>query len=405
MTAKYNLNVQTSVGELRLPICWSHFTLQPRTTDLIVTDLSFGNSHLIYTTTSVLFTGILDGRDVLVLYGDTSYAFEAMLRPKGENHHLWRDDKIKMQGDPSEGVVVSILPGFKGLIELWDSDEQLILYCDTTTAETLYAPILEKENDGMTDTPFGNFWGIGTDATVLIGGPYLVRRAVISGDNNDVLALEGDISGETMLRIIGAPRNLRRITWNGFDVEGLTCLGKQAKASIKTGVIRPREETLSISTCSESNPDSGPVLKRTWTIPSSGDNIVTTLGPWKYQDSLPEIDVDFDDSDWLVAGNSTTNSHLKPYFGDGPVLYACDYGFCEGAVLWRGSFYGDRVTGARLVINGGRGNVFIALSCSYADLFYLSLCCERMAQWPLLEDYLRKVSTCRTNFADNMNDP
>jgi hypothetical protein len=369
-TAKYNLNLQTSVGELKLPFALPHFTLQRRTTDLIITDLSFGASHLVYTSASVLFTGVLAGRDVLVLHGDESLGFEAILRLKGHTRRLLMTDKIQMHESSTKGAVVTILPGFKGLIEVWDSDEQLVLYCDTKTAETLYAPVIErKEKNGMTNSPFGSFWSIGTNATILIGGPHLVRRAVISGDESNELALEGDLSGDTMLRIIGAPRNIRRIVWNGLDlIDSIN----HAETSIITSFIRPRQEWLSISTPS-SNPESdpSPKLTRVSIMSPSINTVIPSLGPWKYHDSLPEIEADFDDSDWLVAHNSTTNSPFKPYFGDGPVLYACDYGFCEGAVIWRGTFKSskdsknskDDVTGVRLVINGGRGNAFYGSPC------------------------------------------
>ena len=50
------------------------------------------------------------------------------------------------------------------------------------------------------------------------------------------------------------------------------------------------------------------------------------LTGWKYKDSLPEIKTDFDDAEWIVAEKTSTNINVKPRFGDGRVLYGCDYG-------------------------------------------------------------------------------
>jgi hypothetical protein len=217
--------------------------------------------------------------------------------------------------------LVTFLPGVEGLIEVWDSDTQLVLYCDTATATTLFSPVIASN----LEDPFSAHWGIGTNTTILVGGPHFVRSAELEDDR---LSLRGDLQGDTMLRLIGIPTTVRRITWNGYDIEGISNLEQQG--SIVTGFIQSRVNSMAIR--------------------------LPELGPWKYRDSLPEVDPDYDDSHWLQADNKTTNCPYKPYFGDGPVLYACDYGFCEGAVLWRGKFYstgnGD---GARLVVNGGEG--------------------------------------------------
>jgi hypothetical protein len=223
------------------------------------------------------------------------------------------------------GTLIMFLPDIKGLIEVWDSDEQLVLYCDSATAATFHAPVLP----GKTDDPFREYWGIGSNASVLVGGPQLVRTAIFE---DGTLALLGDIQGETMLRILGLPPSIRQITWNGMEVD--TFIDMTSTPSIRTGFVRQRVEMSDIRT---------PVLDR-----------------WKYEDSLPEIKENFSADSWIQAKNRTTNSPYKPLFGDGPVLYACDYSFCEGAVLWRGTFNSSdkKIDGVRLVINGGEGVFF-----------------------------------------------
>lgn len=320
----YSLSLQIRDGTIQVPMVYEHFTLKGRTTDLIVTDLTFGASHLVYSSAPVLFAGTLSGRDVLVLYGDTSEGFESIVKLTGRPRGIEYSPRISILNSnhiPGHGSLVTILPGTEGLVEIWDSDTQLVLFCDTKTAVTFYSPVIAPESDD----PFKAHWGIGTNSSVLVGGPHLVRTATLKDDE---LSLRGDLQGDTMLRLIGLPSTVRRVTWNGYDIEGIADLSQHS--SIVTGFIKSRNDVANIR--------------------------VPELGSWRYHDSLPEIHPGYDDSSWLHATNTTTNSPYKPCFGDGPVLYACDYGFCEGAVIWRGSFYSSgNGDGVRLIINGGEG--------------------------------------------------
>ena len=314
-------------GELQLPLVYDHFTLRNRTTELIVTDLPFGtSSFLVYTSAPILIAGVMGGRDVMVLYGDDTQGYEAVVRLIGIPREIATDPRISMVNSESvvgNGTLITFLPGIKGLVEVWDSDLQLVLYCDSVTATTFHAPVIPENSDN----PFREYWGIGSNTSVLVGGPHLVRNATFE---NGQLSLQGDIQEDTILRLIGLPSSTRSITWNGMEIEAVTAVG--SSPSIRTGLIRQREGV--------SEPKAPGIL-----------------GPWKYRDSLPEITADFDDSEWIHAMNTTTNSPYVPWFGDGPVLYACDYGFCEGAVLWRGIFNStaDGIKSVRLVINGGEG--------------------------------------------------
>ncbi|TFY77798.1 hypothetical protein EWM64_g6213, partial [Hericium alpestre] len=129
--------------------------------------------------------------------------------------------------------------------------------------------------------------------------------------------------------VLVGPPGVRRVTWNGEDVapdtnavDGLTSVGGFV------GQLEPARGVQGVE--------------------------VPALTGWKFKDSLPEIESGFDDSAWVVANHTTTNIPFKPYYGDGRVLYGCDYGFCENVVLWRGHF---NATGneksVNLSINGG----------------------------------------------------
>ena len=75
---------------------------------------------------------------------------------------------------------------------------------------------------------------------------------------------------------------------------------------------------------------------------------VPELTGWRYADSLPEVGRGYDDGAWVVADRTSTNIPTKPAFGDGRVLYGCDYGLCvfsrlDGLVrmwMWMGLMMG-----------------------------------------------------------------
>ncbi|KAG8833652.1 hypothetical protein FRC17_010317 [Serendipita sp. 399] len=319
----YTLELDTNGGPLQLPLFYEAFLLKHRTIDLITTDIKFGSSLLNYTSTSIFFAGRMGGRDVLILYGDTDVSHESIIELKGQPNRAQKSPEVSLVKlfpliNPRAGTLISFLPGIKQIVEVWDSDEQLVLFCDTETANTLHAPVLA----GKQDDPFRSFWGIGTNSSVVVGGPYLVRNATVE---DGVLALYGDLKEDVLLRVIGISKDVQRITWNGMDVEPL-------------GHLEERPSIVSI-----------PLSRKDALRPT-----VPELRPWKYQNSLPEIEDDYDDSGWAIANKTKTTCPYKPLFGDGPILYACDYGFCEGAVVWRGYFNASKTKeGVRLVINGG----------------------------------------------------
>ncbi|KAH7318895.1 glycoside hydrolase superfamily [Rhizoctonia solani] len=74
---------------------------------------------------------------------------------------------------------------------------------------------------------------------------------------------------------------------------------------------------------------------------------------WRCTDSLPEVALDFDDSEWVVAIKTSTGrpARFLP-LGGKTVLYSAEYGFYHGHVVYRGRFEGN-ATGVRLFAQGG----------------------------------------------------
>ncbi|KAJ8691652.1 hypothetical protein PTI98_011202 [Pleurotus ostreatus] len=317
----FKLNVSTSAGNIQVPRVASAITLGGRQSKVVVTDYVFGSSRLLYSTAQVFFAGAIDGRDVLFLFGDSAQEHELDLTLSGTRRGTRPPSStVRFTTSLSSSrMTVSFLPGIEGPVTVWDSDKQLVLFSDTATAATFWAPTIA----GKASDPLRNFWQIGTNTTILVGGPHLVRSASISGSRLD---LKGDLSESVRLSVI-APSNVRSVTWNGerVDVDVRT----SSQLTFRGGFV----STLKATT-------------REIKIPK--------LGKWKFSDSLPEIRAGFSDQKWVVADHTSTNIPYKPYYGDGRILYGCDYGFCENIVLWRGHFNatGDEKS-VNLSINGG----------------------------------------------------
>ncbi|TBU22169.1 glycoside hydrolase superfamily [Dichomitus squalens] len=331
----FALTVPTSQGMLTLPRTTDSIALNGRQSKLIITDYSFGvHGSLLYSTASVFFAGTIGSRDVLFLYGFADQSHEFALNMTGNGV---RTSSSRVQFGTSDTIndltTVAIVPGSAGLLTIWDSDKQLILFSEPVTAASFWAPVIRAETSS-TVAGLESYWWFGTNTTVLVGGPYLVRNATLSRDRN-TLALRGDLNVSVPLIVI-APPSVRAVSWNGnpvamrSDGRGVLTGNLQLNADIENAKV-PR------------------------------------LKGWRYKDSLPEIQPGFDDSDWVVANHTTTNIFQKPLFGDGRVLYGCDYGFCENTVLWRGHFNGTgSETSVNLTIYGG---TFFASSVWINDKF------------------------------------
>lgn len=277
----------TSAGVLTLPQTFPSIALDGRQSKLIVTDYTFGTgSSLIYSTTSIFFAGTIDGRDILFLFGDSFQSHEVRFVTKGSGGVRASSNDVKFSTDSTGATTVTFLTGIEGLITVWESSKQLILFSDTITAATFWAPPLVTTSSPLN---FENFWQFGTNETVLIGGPYLVRNATLSKQGE--LALRGDLNASATLTVI-APNEVRFVSWNGVPVELATAA--RSSGAVKTGHLALSQNIKSFAP--------------------------PALTGWKFMDSLPEIQANFSDADWIVANHTTTNIPA-PLFGDGRVLY------------------------------------------------------------------------------------
>ncbi|KAF8734557.1 Beta-galactosidase, domain 3, partial [Rhizoctonia solani] len=329
--------LHSSIAAQSIPLTIPSITLSGRASKVLLRNVLYGSSRLAWSTASILYASKMGSRDVLFLHGPSSEGHEFAIplhkqdikSPKARVTQISRHISISQHiSSGSQALsVVTVLPGNVGLVTVFETPSQLVLFADSETAGNFWAPVLApQESDSFSELdPYANFYQFGTNSSVLVGGPYLVREARLSSEGE--LALRGDLEKESMLTVIAELGAVRRVFWNGFPVDTMLQDSSTGTSGVLRFQIAPRFRT--------------------------NDITVPELANWRYQDSLPEVKDGFDDSKWTVANRTSTNIPEGPHFGD-KVLYGCDYGFCEGAVVWRGHFKGDSgVTGVRLVINGG----------------------------------------------------
>lgn len=151
-------------------------------------------------------------------------------------------------------------------------------------------------------SPYNNYT-ISDPSSVIVQAGYLLRTATV---RNNSLLLTGDLNQTTSIEIIGGkPRLCTSLFFNGRQVDTST-----NPYGVTTGTLVFNKPNIS---------------------PPDLMNL-----EWKYINSLPEIQPDYDDSAWQNANVGTT---MNPRGLDTPTsLYGSDYGFNAGNLLFRGHF-------------------------------------------------------------------
>ncbi|KAH7914518.1 glycoside hydrolase family 35 protein [Hygrophoropsis aurantiaca] len=309
------LNVTTSQGQVLIPKN-GELTLDGRESKIIDVDYVFGASQtrMLYSTAEIMTWTTIDATDYIIFYalagqtGETAIIFNQQptvdLTAASNANVTWNyeNDALTLNYDLTSSY------GTPSVVRL--NSDLVLLIMDRDSAAQWHAPVIDGNND------FGAYFSIGTNETVLVGGPYLVRTAEIQGD---ALYLEGDLNGTTTIEFF-APSAVSSLMWNGQSVSvSRTSRGSyQAAIQAATSVNLP------------------------------------TLGGWKVSGSLPEIDPDFDDSAFVTANLTSTNyTNLPPLSGE-YVLYSQQYGFYGGNLIFRGHFNASgEETAINVTVQGG----------------------------------------------------
>ncbi|PSS38122.1 hypothetical protein PHLCEN_2v29 [Hermanssonia centrifuga] len=301
----FHLNINTTMGTIRVPQYGGEITLQGRESKILVSEYQFGGSTLRYSTAEVMTHLTLDDIDYIVLYVLPGQYFEAVVLGSAISASKVTGALSVSARIVKNTVVISGTPSTKSpsLVRFGNT---AVIILDKFTATSFWNPRLSATYDLSPDSP-----------SVLIGGPYLVRNATVSGST---LNLVGDTNATTTLTIV-APRLVKSVTWNG-DIVNISA------SPLGLGVVGivPGPDALLLP------------------------NLRTSL--WKSMDSLPEVNPNFDDSTWVTADKTSTARQQKPYSGKF-VLYADEYGFHTGSFVYRGYFNGNFATGVNISAQGG----------------------------------------------------
>jgi hypothetical protein len=168
------------------------------------------------------------------------------------------------------------------------------------------------------DNTLGAFANYTTANPIIVKGGYLLRSASVSGST---IALTGDLNSTASFEVI-APSASTKVTFNGASLS----TKKSAYGTLLTASRTPKLPAV--------------------TLP----NLETLT--WKVANSLPEISGNYSDAAWPIANHTTTVNPTQPQTP--VVLYAGDYGFHTGNILWRGHFTSTGAeTGVSLNVQGG----------------------------------------------------
>jgi hypothetical protein len=155
---------------------------------------------------------------------------------------------------------------------------------------------------------------------VVVKAGYLVRTAQIQGET---LLLTGDVNRTTIVELVSSPEKISSISFNGQKLDSQV----QESTGLLTASVKYHSPSIRL-------PD------------------ISSLD-WKYADSLPEIQSEYNDSRWTVAGNTYTNN-TERNLTTPTSLYSSDYAYNGGSLLYRGDFTATgRETEFNITTQGG----------------------------------------------------
>ncbi|KAI1417373.1 glycoside hydrolase family 35 protein [Hypoxylon sp. FL1857] len=312
-TTTYKLIVLTSAGNLTIPQLGGELVLTRRDSKIHVVDYDVAGINLVYCTAEI-FTWAQDasGKRTLILYGGEGelHEFAVDLTTLTTSAQIIPNDaSVKIQIIDSNILVVQweVSPDRK-ILKLGDDLEVLLLW--RNDAYNYWVTELPAE------APIANY-SSPSKSTVIVKGPYLVRTAALDGET---LRLTGDINGTTDIELIYEPT------------------GKVKAMSFNNKPL-----------CGKRNGDGKLTARLDFQAPELILPNFASLD-WKYIDSLPEIQPSYDDSKWVTCGNPSTNNPQVLHTLTS--LYASDYGFHSGSLIYRGHF----------VANGNESTLFLNLT-------------------------------------------
>ena len=293
-TTPYLITLPTSSGNLTIPQLGGSLSLQGRDSKFHVTDYDVGGLNLLYSTADIFTWKQYGHKRVLVVYGEDGDTHELAVSHGGHVHTVEGDKACVRSGRANGDAIVQFdITSERKVVELGCG---LTVYMiDRNSAYNYW--VLNVPSDSHSTNAL---------SAPIVNGGYLIRTANIEDGG---IHLTGDINATTTLEIIGgAPHGCRTLTFNGEKQH----FKQDHRRGTLTAHIVYHAPTLDLPNLS-------------------------TIG-WRRLNSLPELSPSYDDSLWTPADLTYTNNTHHRNLTTPTTLYASDYGYHAGTILYRGHF-------------------------------------------------------------------
>jgi hypothetical protein len=306
----YKITLPTSSGNITIPQLGGSLTLYGRDSKICPTDLSVGNTELLYSTAEVLAQANSGSTRVLLLYGGLHETHEFAV-PNNLHSSLVAGTDVKFDNKGSHTIAQWQVTPDRNVVKFGDV---LIIHLLPRNEAYEMWPMKLKSPE-----PIGAYSSPSKEMVIIKAG-YLVRSASVSGDTLTVL---GDVNSTTDVEILAAPSGVSRLQFNGKAVS----LSK-SKYGTQVGSV-------------------------SYVLPKLQLPDLLSL-EWRYIDSLPEVGPGYNDAAWTICMKNTTTS--KTPLITPTSLIAGDYGYSTGSLLYRGHFTSTgNETEFNVTTQGGEG--------------------------------------------------
>ncbi|KAI9045309.1 glycoside hydrolase family 35 protein [Aspergillus affinis] len=325
----YHINLDTSLGHFTVPVLGGSLVLNGRDSKIHVTDYRMGDVSLVYSSAEIYTWKRSGSKMILLMYGGEAEQHEfAVSLPYNQ---------VKIE----EGNGTTYRGIHNGTIVQWtvSADRQVISFGDKLEVYLLLRE--HAYNYWVVDLPLPPPIGLHVspsreNSSVILKGGYLIRNATIS---NRVLSLTGDLNATTEIEVIAAPPAC---------CSGLTFNRKSVETSVENGRLKGllKYEAPGVA------------------LPN------LAAAKWQYLDSLPELSSRYDDSSWTLCNHHSTKNPRR--LTTPTSLYASDYGYHAGSILYRGHF----------VANGAESSFSLSSQGGYAFAHSVWLNSTFLGAWP-----------------------
>jgi hypothetical protein len=285
-TTPYKFKVDTDIGELVIPQLGSNLTLGRRDSKIHVTNYDVGGRTLVYSSGEIFTWTKSANSTVLILYGG-----------EGEVHEFAFHDDVGAISLVEGGGVIAQVNGSASIVQWTVSRDRQIVHFGCGLEVHLLWRNTAYDYWTLHDGPYHE---TAEDAFIIKAG-YLMRNATLSRGS---LYLTGDVNATTQVEVIASPQHYDSVYFNSEPIPGVFERGRWS------GTVEYLAPNITFHNFNNAD--------------------------WRFIDSLPETKSPYDDSRWTSCSHITSNNPRN--LTTPTSLYAGDYGYHSGSLLYRGHF-------------------------------------------------------------------